>query len=242
MFINISSDRIFFVHEDKRIELPFGDLEKNLPAFLYWDFSRALWIKSTSAQPSPSDHIEIVVLHWPWSFTNIRIGTLALNTYTMLHSYQLEFLNINKLQRYRALYIQKKIPQICVMFIGQKKNYRIVDLEKIHIFLTKNPDFDWNWKESLAQLLHECVEKTSLVAYIQERENGDHNEQIFFDEVVAEWKDAIQNACEMTWIEPFFYRFVEGDIDSVVHVLREKWWLQKEKLLSANYMIEANVS
>lgn len=128
------------------------------------------------------------------------------------------------------------------MFIGQKKNYRIVDLEKIHIFLTKNPDFDWNWKESLAQLLHECVEKTSLVAYIQERENGDHNEQIFFDEVVAEWKDAIQNACEMTWIEPFFYRFVEGDIDSVVHVLREKWWLQKEKLLSANYMIEANVS
>ena len=86
----------------------------------------------------------------------------------MLHSFQLEFLHINKLQRYRALYIQKKIPQICVMFIGQKKNYRIVDLEKIDVFLTKNPDFDWNGKESLAQLLHECVKKTSLVELVQE--------------------------------------------------------------------------
>ena len=86
----------------------------------------------------------------------------------MLHSYQLEFLNINKLQRYRALYIQKKIPQICVMYIGQKKNYRIVDLEKIYTFFTKNPNFDRNEKESLAQMLHECVEKTSLVEFVQE--------------------------------------------------------------------------
>lgn len=242
MFINISSDRIFFVHEDERTELPFGDLEKNLPAFLYWNFSRSLWIESNSAQPSLSGRTEIVVLHWPWSFTNIRIGTLALNAFTMLHSYQLEFLNINKLQRYRALYIQKKIPQICVMYIGQKKNYRIVDLEKVDKFLIKNPDFHWSGKESLAQLLHECVEQISLVGYVQEHANGEDDQQIFFDEVVAEWKDAIQNACEIAWIAPFFYRFVEGDIDSVVHVLREKWWLQKEKLLSANYMIEANVS
>ena len=104
----------------------------------------------------------------------------------MLHSYQLEFLNINKLQRYRALYIQKKIPQICVMYIGQKKNYRIVDLEKVDKFLIKNPDFHWNGKESLAQLLHECVEQISLVGYVQEHANGENDQQIFFDEVVAE--------------------------------------------------------
>lgn len=242
MFINISSDRIFFVDQDERTELPYGDLEKNLPNFLYGDFSRSLWIKSNPTQLSLSDHTEIVVLHWPWSFTNIRIGTLALNTFTMLHNYQLEFLNINKLQRYRALYIQNKLPQICIMFIGQKKNYRIVDLEKTNRFLIKNTNFDWNAKESLAQLLHECVEKISLTTYVQEYMSGGKNEQIFFDEVVAEWKEIIQKACETACIEPNYYVFNQSDIDVVAPILREKWWLHKKKLLSANYMIEANIS
>ena len=72
------------------------------------------------------------------------------------------------------------------MYIGQKKNYRIVDLEKVDKFLIKNPDFHWNGKESLAQLLHECVEQISLVGYVQEHANGENDQQIFFDEVVAE--------------------------------------------------------
>jgi hypothetical protein len=35
MLINISTDRIIFINAGKRIVLPYGDLEKEIPAFLY---------------------------------------------------------------------------------------------------------------------------------------------------------------------------------------------------------------
>lgn len=242
MFINISSDRLFFVDQDNRTELPFGDLEKNLPAFLYGDFSRILWVESNSNLSDSSNHTEIVLLHWPWSFTNIRIGTLALNTFTMLHGYSFNFLNINKLQRYRALYMQKKIPQMCVVYIWQKKNYWLVDLEKMNAFFIARPDFDWSKKESILSLLAEGIEVVPLERRLQEYALAQKHWQLVFDEVVVEWKDTIENACRAAWIAPSFYHYEQADVVLVTEILREKWWLQYEKLLTPNYMIDANVS
>ncbi len=35
MLLHISTDRIIFIDGDKREVLPYGELEKNLPDFLY---------------------------------------------------------------------------------------------------------------------------------------------------------------------------------------------------------------
>ena len=63
MFINISSDRIFVLQGEERIELPYGDLEKNLPQFLYK--SDSLGNHVAEGDMTPRQWGVVVVLNGP---------------------------------------------------------------------------------------------------------------------------------------------------------------------------------
>lgn len=209
MFINISSDRIFFLHWEEKIVLPFWELEKNLSDFLY--------------KSGFSFDEDVVVLNGPWSFTNIRIGTLALNTYAMLHNFPWLFLSIDKIQFYKTLYIHQKVPRYCLMFIGQKKNYWIVDLEG---------DFDVEVIKNKVTLsdLEEYVKNTLKIS----------SQELFCDELVWEWKENTENILSDLWVTMYIH--TNENINFVKNHLLEKNILKPEKMLEANYMIEANIS
>jgi len=122
LFANISSDRIFFVQGEQKWELPFGDLEKYLPEFLHTMQGKLL----------PEDgNVKIVVLNGPGSFTNLRIATLACNTFSMLHDFSRDFFPVNKLEWYTQLYKHGVVKRYCVMYIGQRKNFRVVDCKAL---------------------------------------------------------------------------------------------------------------
>lgn len=236
MFVNISSDRIYFMYQGKREVLPFSDLEKTVPWFLYTKFSETLGIDPHSLSKNQLP-IEVFVLNWPWSFTDIRIGTLALNAYNMLLGFPLEFFSVNKLQRYKILYIQKKVSQYCLMYIWQKKNYWLVDLEKLPediVFSSDKNDFALPKNQTYIQK----ISLVNLWSVLQELPKWTW----FIDELIEDAKERVESICEENNLPYTQYMFSEEDISLVKEYLIEKKIPIKEKLLPANYMIEANIS
>jgi hypothetical protein len=90
-FVNISSDRIIFHDSYEQWELPYGELEKVVPDFLY-------------AHVVPSSDRAMIILNGPGSFTNLRIVTLALNTMNTLHDFSWTFYSITKIDWYAQLF------------------------------------------------------------------------------------------------------------------------------------------
>lgn len=215
MLLNISTDRITFMNGEDRIVLPYGDLEKSVSDFLYSPAFAA--VKS-----------QLVVINWPWSFTNLRIVTLALNTYNMLHEFPIDFVSISKIDRYKAEFEAQKsgVKRYCLMYIGQKKNFWIVDLSiKSGEWVIKNK------KDSSATPLNDAIVKVHV------DQLKDHVatlwDEWFVDEMVAEGKEMIDEVLGENLYD--MYAFEDE--------LRETRDDQKiTKLLEPNYMIEANVN
>jgi tRNA A37 threonylcarbamoyladenosine modification protein TsaB len=62
------------------------------------------------------------IITGPGSFTNLRIGTLILNTLQSFAHHALTFYTISKPDLYSYLYLTYDAPLHAVMYIGQKKN------------------------------------------------------------------------------------------------------------------------
>ncbi len=210
MLFHISTDRIIFISWSERIILPYGELEKNLPDFLY----QYLPAKADLDQGS-----RITVINGPWSFTNLRIATLALNTYNMLHDFFLDFVSIWKVDLYNSEFKNQnlKLKRYCVMYIGQKKNFWVVDLAN-----AKN-DKMTEWQNDGIVKLH--VDK--LKEYVDAL--GDN---WFVDEMVAEGKEMMDSIFGEEGYK--MYKFDEND-------KMTEWQNDGVKLLEPNYMIEANI-
>lgn len=197
MILHISSDRIIYISWDQRDILPYGELEKNLPDFL----EKNIWHTAK----------EILIINWPGSFTNLRILTLALNTYNMLHGFIFAYTSISKIDFYKLLYTQKIISQrYCVMYIGQRKNFWWVDCgtgecKKIHLDTIKE--------------------------YTDTNSNNR-----FIDEMVAEWKQTMD---ELLGAENIVMYTTSIDHEKLVRELMLD--LMSTQMLEPNYMIEANI-
>ena len=113
LFANISTDKIHCVENGKETFIEHGDLEKRVADFLY----------------SIGDFTEAFVINGPGSFTNLRISTLAFNMYNFLHNGKVTYYSIDKLSLYKKLYQQNILPRIGYIYIGQRKNWRKIDLE-----------------------------------------------------------------------------------------------------------------
>ena len=102
--------------------MPYGELEKNLPDFLYSHLPTKVGLDQGS---------RVTVINGPGSFTNLRIATLALNTFNMLHDFSVDFVSVGKIEWYGLLRVARNdIKRYCLMYIGQKKNFWVVDLER----------------------------------------------------------------------------------------------------------------
>ena len=71
---------------------------------------------------------ECLVLNWPGGFTNLRVGTLALNLLKTLKEDQLSFFTLSKLELYQKFYQRGWIGCYIAVYIGQRLNVWLWDL------------------------------------------------------------------------------------------------------------------
>lgn len=109
MFINLSSDNIYILTWESRIDISRGQLERNISQSLLDIYS----------QYKPDN---IYILNWPWSFTNLRLGSLAINL--LLFILKQEGQNIPNIYISDKISVYKTINHPIAIYIWQKNNYR----------------------------------------------------------------------------------------------------------------------
>ena len=118
IFMNISIDSVLTDTGDKyRINIPRDHVERLLWGELI-KLYREIWFDN------------VVVLNWPWWFTNLRVGTLCLNILNTLLNNHLNFYDISKIDLFKNAYEKWFLPKFWVIYIGQKRNVRLRDFEK----------------------------------------------------------------------------------------------------------------
>ena len=118
IFINISSDSVLIdTWDNYRIIIPRDHVER----LLWWELInlyREKWFDN------------VIVLNWPWWFTNLRVWTLCLNILNTLLENKLSFYDISKIDLYKKAYELWYLPKYWVIYIWQKRNIRLRDFEK----------------------------------------------------------------------------------------------------------------
>lgn len=114
LFIHFSSDQILLCDDSQRMLVPFDDIERAFPVALHTIFD-------------PSAHTDILVINGPGSFTQLRVATVSLNLLNHIQHNTLTFIDIPKIGIYKNLAKQSKLPRRGVVFMGQRKNMRLVD-------------------------------------------------------------------------------------------------------------------
>lgn len=117
LFMNISSDQVIISDGENDIFLERNDVEKTLwPKLVQlireWNYGK------------------IIVLNWPWWFTNLRVGTLCMNIVNSLMNNQIDFYDISKVDLYVKAYERWILPKSGLVYIGQKRNIWLWDFEK----------------------------------------------------------------------------------------------------------------
>ena len=117
LFLNISSDNVIISDWEVEDFLHRNDVEK------------ILWPKLVQLIPK-WNYENVLVLNWPWGFTNLRVWTLCLNILNTLYENQLNFFDISKIDLYKKLYDKWFLPKNWVIYIWQKRNIWLRDFEK----------------------------------------------------------------------------------------------------------------
>jgi len=118
IFMNISIDSVVtYTWDNYWIIIPRDHVER----LLWWELIklyREKWFDN------------VVVLNWPWGFTNLRVGTLCLNILNTLLENKLNFYDISKINLYKKAHEKWFIPKYWVIYIWQKRNIWLWDFEK----------------------------------------------------------------------------------------------------------------
>jgi len=117
LFMNISSDEVTISDWEMNIFLHRNDVEK------------VLWPKLVQLVRE-WNYKNIIVLNWPWGFTNLRVGTLCMNILNAIMKNQLNFYDTSKIDLYTHAYEKWFLPKYWVIYIWQKRNIRLRDFEK----------------------------------------------------------------------------------------------------------------
>lgn len=117
LFMNISSDEVIISDWEIDIFLNRNDLEK------------VLWPKLVQLTREWK-YSNIIVLNWPWWFTNLRVGTLCINILNTLLNNQINIYDISKINLYEKAYKWWCLPNKWIIYIGQKRNVWLWDFEK----------------------------------------------------------------------------------------------------------------
>ena len=117
LFMNISSDNVIISNWEDNIFLHRNDVEKTL------------WPKLVQLVRE-WNYNKIIVLNWPWWFTNLRVGTLCMNILNAVMNNQIDFYDISKIDLYQKAYENWILPNKWLIYIGQKRNVWLWDFEK----------------------------------------------------------------------------------------------------------------
>lgn len=202
LFMNISSDHVVIFNGENEIFLERNDVEKTLwPKLIQlireWNYNR------------------IIVLNWPWWFTNLRVGTLCINILNSVMNNQIDFFDISKIDLYQKACEKWLLPNLWIIYIGQKRNIWLWNFEK---------------NEKVWQFSFDGV-KEKL------------NTQYFIDEVIdenyyPEWVDKTYETKTEFNGETLVIKYWDKSISFSV----EDLGLQPIKSVAPNYMIEPNIT
>lgn len=128
LFLNISSDQVQILDDQNECFLERNGIENTLGPNL---------LEYTQSHPVET----IFLLNWPGGFTNLRVGTLTLNTLNTLLEHDtgtfIPLASITKIDLYTYAYKQWRLPRYGILYIGQKHNVRWYDFqEQTHEQLT----------------------------------------------------------------------------------------------------------
>lgn len=162
MLLSLWSDELYS-YDGQTIHRIWRDIDKQLPAHLY-----------AFSQNTTTDK-ELYVLNGPGSFTNTRIGCLAVNTLMMLHP-TISIYQSNKLELYTQLYTTGTIPRYCILRIGQRRKFRCYDRSTTtydEIFLDSINDLSSHLEEKKisddAWMIDTLVTGTHLFTWLETR-------------------------------------------------------------------------
>lgn len=198
--INISADKIAFFRAGKVDFLDRNGVDLEIGKKL---------VKIDQEHPLKT----CLVINGPGGFTNLRVGTLALNLMKTLKEDQICFFSLSKLELYQKAFVQWFLPRYGVMYIGQKMNVWLWDFEKQELFR--------RLKKSDIPHLH--------------NELGD----FFCDEVYEEGYFDTQEQLAVSYDEEGAHLYYQGQKFCLA---REELLINPVEKLEPNYMIEPNVN
>jgi len=128
LFINISSDQIHLLDDQNEQFLERNGIENTLWPNL---------LEYTQSHPVET----IFLLNGPGGFTNLRVGTLTLNTLNTLLEHDtgtfIPIASVTKMDLYSYAHQQWRLPRYGIIYIGQKHNVWLCDFqEKTHKQIT----------------------------------------------------------------------------------------------------------
>lgn len=168
IFINFSSDKIFFWIDWYLKILENKGLEESFPSFLADIYQK-------------NNFSEIYVINWPWWFTTLRTCCLSINLLNFVNNYKIRLFEISKIDFYKKLVQNNIIPDKWIIFRWQRK---------------KVWDYDFN-QNSYEDLLLSDIENQNwffFVDYISD-EYIEHPNKLSFSfesqkiKVYYKWKD-----------------------------------------------------
>lgn len=157
---------------------------------------------------------ECLVLNGPWGFTNLRVGTLALNLLKTLKKDQLSFFTLSKPELYHYFYQKGRIGRYGAIYIGQKLNVWLRDLEENKLIST--------------------VKKSELSS-LAEKYSGFWVDQVYEEGYFDIYFQSLHYSFNEQWCHLVVW-------DQTFSISREDLLLHPVEKLEPNYMIEPNVS
>lgn len=147
MFINLSWDNIYILTTDDKTVLSRGSLERHI--------SQTIIDLYQKYKPQ-----NIYILNWPGSFTNLRLGCLAINLLNYLLTKTSETLpNIymtDKISIYKAFHLP------ILIYIWQKNNYRFLNNNEIQKVSLTDLDMKNIYMDDLSDNIYVWLPKISF--------------------------------------------------------------------------------
>lgn len=117
LFLNISTDQIYIQIKDEIINLDRNEIEN-----IIWPKLVELYRKYKFTK--------VLLLNWPGWFTNLRVGTLALNLLNSLENWIIDIYSITKIDLFKHFVDNDEMPNKWIIYIWQKKNIWLYDFDK----------------------------------------------------------------------------------------------------------------
>ena len=158
LLLNISTDNIYIQIKDETINLDRQEIEN-----IVWPTLIKLYRKY--------NFTKVLLINWPWWFTNLRVWTLAINLLNSLENWKIDIYSITKIDLFKHFVDQDLLPNKWIIYLWQKKNVWLYNFVKWEYDTIIKSDIDYN-----ANLFLDLVYDKEYF-YNQDNESNDKTNQ-----------------------------------------------------------------